>query len=706
MDYGVDHGRYLMFGQFGCQTHPGRTCKLYSKIRLPTKNKTKANERWSTGLSSVESLCDHLGVAPFFNPRNGFIFRGHVGRCVLTHGRLSPRGFITCEICHTLPLLVLRSSSLIPSPSLSPNAKSTVLRPIVATCPPSEPGTFRPASGPPFLLISHIFPTSQACLACRKRKLVRSLFLESSLCGPSDHHRLFKKKCDAGRPHCTTCVKYVCLCRFARVLSHSARVTLLQTVESCDQRSPSGRLFVSPYASPSSWVVLAHITRSHPTEPQCSYDPVDGLPLAPDTGPLEKIKALEEQLSEWGGLFFPDAQTLTPFHQDQLRNQLRETGSIPGPSTTPSIQTPAVSSLLNASPELSPGVIVLPSVSLATAGSGSTPGSSPINNHSYPINSSPSPPRELLIAGWNPDLPPPTIVNHLIDVFFKCDPCGSRILHRPSFMAAMQLPAYHSKFPHVALLHAIVSDLVTILQTESLNNPQCASASRWTSNAATITQDGARRDKFAEFHASKTRQYIDRTMASGKDIFQVMQACIVLSWYLYQEGRWVEVWIYAGFQTRVAIPLRLNFPGTFSVHAVNGPGEYLPPPQDPLEQEIRRRTWWMTILFDRTVSVGGWVHAVGQSLSIRTNAKALTIVSTDERDIGTELPLTATDFELQVRQLFYLCLLSWKPYVGCHSEPSRITHKTYPKRAFSFIILQSIQTPFCCSSRRPCYLVE
>lgn len=37
----------------------------------------------------------------------------------------------------------------------------------------------------------------------------------------------------------------------------------------------------------------------------------------------------------------------------------------------------------------------------------------------------------------------------------------------------------------------------------------------------------------------------------------------------------------------------------------------------------------MTILFDRTVSVGGWVHAV------------------DERDIGTELPLTAADFELQ-----------------------------------------------------------
>lgn len=171
---------------------------------------------------------------------------------------------------------------------------------------------------------------------------------------------------------------------------------------------------------------------------------------------------------------FSDASSHTPsspVHLDQLRNQLRETGSIPGPSTTPAVRTPTVSSLLDASPELSPGVIVLPSVSLAATGPGSTttPGSSPINNHAYPVNSSPSPPRDLLIAGWNPDLPSPTIVNHLIDVFFKCDPCGSRILHRPSFLAAMQLPAYHSKFPHVALLHAIVGDLVTTVMNGIAN---------------------------------------------------------------------------------------------------------------------------------------------------------------------------------------------------------------------------------------------
>jgi hypothetical protein len=165
-------------------------------------------------------------------------------------------------------------------------------------------------------------------------------------------------------------------------------------------------------------------------------------------------------------------------------------------------------------------------------------------------------------------------------------------------------------FPHSAILHAI-----------------CTVASRWSPQNVVIMPDGVRRDSFAEFHAGKTRSYIDKTMASGEDIFSVMQACILLSWYFYQEGRWVEVWIFAGFQTRVAVPLRLNYPGTFSTHGNNSPGAYLAPPKDLRDLESRRRTWWMTIMFDRIASVGGWIHAV------------------DERDLGTELPLRNEDFE-------------------------------------------------------------
>ncbi|CAL1695491.1 unnamed protein product [Somion occarium] len=347
----------------------------------------------------------------------------------------------------------------------------------------------------------------------------------------------------------------------------------------------------------------------HPTEPQCSYDPVEGLPIAPDVDPADKIRMLEEQIS-------------------LLKSQLNESKNFNSRSTSPPrhfVPNHArVGSILSNSSGKSPANspndggngIILPQASLDMT-----------NNQRYAVDSPESQFRgstgspelrqpggnglmDMLLSGWDPDLPDHDTLDHYIDVFFRCDPCGSRVLHRPSFLASMRLHPKDPNFPHSAVLHAI-----------------CASASRWSSHDIVTSPDGTRRDRFAEFHVSKTRSYIDKTMATGQDIFPVMQACILLSWYFYQEGRWVEVWIFAGFQTRVAVPLRLNYPGTFSSHGANSPGAYLAPPRDFKELECRRRTWWMTIMFDRIVSVGGWLHGV------------------DERDIGTELPLRCYDFE-------------------------------------------------------------
>ncbi|KAF8912753.1 hypothetical protein CPB84DRAFT_1885361 [Gymnopilus junonius] len=379
---------------------------------------------------------------------------------------------------------------------------------------------------------------NQACRSCRKRKL----------------------KCDAARPHCGTCVK-------------------------------QWQALVS---------VPAPVGYAHPTEPQCSYDPVDGLRLAPDTDPVEKIKELEEQIAELKSKLY-EKQTILPSPPNASRS------------------TPPSNAVGTESRQSDTGGIALPSLNLMTLIDPDTPDSrfrSSLSPELQNVNvrSNADQFMDLLFSGWNPDLPDPATLNHYIDVFFRCDPCGSRVLHKPSFMASMHLSPRDPGFPHSAVLHAI-----------------CAAASRWSSQNIVTLPDGTRRDQFAEFHASKTRQYIDKTMASGEDIFSVMQACTLLSWYFYQEGRWVEVWIFAAFQTRVAVPLRLNYPGTFSTHGNSSPGAYLAPPKDLRDLESRRRTWWMTIIFDRIASVGGWIHAV------------------DERDIGTELPLRTEDFESETQ---------------------------------------------------------
>ena len=204
------------------------------------------------------------------------------------------------------------------------------------------------------------------------------------------------------------------------------------------------------------------------------------------------------------------------------------------------------------------------------------------------------------------------------------------MLHKPSLMNGIHLAPTHPDFPHPALLHAI-----------------CATASRWTARGRADIDNifGAQsptnwpvRDKFAEFHANKTRQYVNQTMSHGENIFQVWQACIILSWWFYCEGRWVEVWIQAGFQTRAAIPLGLNYLGMVK----RGPdgnvvrNAYLEPPKGLREFEARKRAWWMALMFDRIVSVGGWLHSV------------------DDRDIGTELPLRALEYELEVFLVSFL----------------------------------------------------
>ncbi|GBE78229.1 hypothetical protein BKA93DRAFT_784774 [Sparassis latifolia] len=378
---------------------------------------------------------------------------------------------------------------------------------------------------------------NQACLSCRRRKL----------------------KCDAARPHCSTCVK-----QWQALIS-----------------------------------VPPPVGYAHPTEPQCSYDPIDGLPMTPNVDPMDRIRQLEDQIS-------------------QLKHQLNEARGVISrpPSPRQSLQNSCPQSTAVRSPTgSSDGTSNLTNTPQGNAnGFTDSPDSqrrdstgSPDTRHSGGSRADTR--TEMLAAGWDPDLPHPDTLIHLIDIFFRCDPCGSRMLHRPSLLASMHLHPNDPNFPHPAVLHAI-----------------CASASRWTSYDINPMPDGTRRDTFAEHHVSKTRAYIDRTMATGRDIFPVVQACILLSWYFYQEGRWVEVWIFAGFQARVAVPLRLNYPGTFSMNGSNT-GAYLDPPKDFKELELRRRTWWMTVIFDRIVSVGGWLHAV------------------DERDIGTEFPLRSIDFE-------------------------------------------------------------
>lgn len=119
----------------------------------------------------------------------------------------------------------------------------------------------------------------------------------SSVPSPSglpQHRPNIPQKCDAARPHCGTCVKWVLHPRFDNSVALLSECK--QAVASAHRRSSTCGLCVRvPFCYALCCVSLT-LSPRHPTEPQCSYDPIDGLPIAPDTDPVDRIRMLEEQI--------------------------------------------------------------------------------------------------------------------------------------------------------------------------------------------------------------------------------------------------------------------------------------------------------------------------------------------------------------------------------------------------------------------------
>ncbi|KAF8609102.1 hypothetical protein BDV93DRAFT_550650 [Ceratobasidium sp. AG-I] len=376
---------------------------------------------------------------------------------------------------------------------------------------------------------------NQACQQCRRRKL----------------------KCDAGRPHCGTCV-----------------------------RQWNALIAVPP-----------PVGFSHPPAPTCSYDPVEGVPVAPESieDPVERIRAIEAQIEDLQnklqsarreakqnghdvGKSPPPAVVVSP----EMARSTRGTtsGSDKSKDRSPTISPqPFASSPVPSRPSTSPSVPVLSERKHATpyarpraatrsntltSGSGTvTARRPPTSSRSLPADYSPQMTRAE--NDWDPNLPGSTIMAHLIDLFFQNEPCSARILHRSSFVASLSLPTTHPDFPPTMLLHAI-----------------CCASSRWASHDAP-----SRQEKFSEFHATKTRTLLDTAIRGGSTDLPTFQASIILQYWAYAEGRNLDI--------------KIN------------PRPFLEPVPSNTHMEEKRRAWWSFVMFDRYVSLGAWKHTISEA---------------------------------------------------------------------------------------------
>ena len=150
----------------------------------------------------------------------------------------------------------------------------------------------------------------------------------------------------------------------------------------------------------------------------------------------------------------------------------------------------------------------------------STPGSSPRSSSGL----------EIFWPNYPPGVPNPELLHHLVDAFFMFHPHAKRVIHYPSFMAALVLSPSHPKFPSASVLHAICA--VGSLYTSAVTSPPVPNfVSESPDEIFTQRQRlrEGRPDSFAEQQAKYARDAADHEESIGERLFEMLQGEPALS---------------------------------------------------------------------------------------------------------------------------------------------------------------------------------
>ncbi|KAK0545854.1 hypothetical protein OC846_005494 [Tilletia horrida] len=232
----------------------------------------------------------------------------------------------------------------------------------------------------------------------------------------------------------------------------------------------------------------------------------------------------------------------------------------------------------------------------------------------------PDPFLELLWPGWPVDLPSPDTVHHLAEIFFSKCPIRN-MLNKGNFMAALSLPPRHPDRPHPALLHAMLAVAAPMSphfkskRSNPLANgvlspngrPQTVDLSTDPAFVVPMVGDPTRRIQtvdpsklsFADFHLSQARLKIEQSMrTSTKNPIDWLQACIMGTYLLWADGRFVEGFMLSGVLSRSAAPVGLFKLQSRHTAEPQIPASLLAPPSSASEEHERRALMWYVYLND------------------------------------------------------------------------------------------------------------
>ncbi|WWC72694.1 uncharacterized protein I206_106658 [Kwoniella pini CBS 10737] len=492
---------------------------------------------------------------------------------------------------------------------------------------------------------NHTDPKSTEPPKAKQRKLNRTLpqLKRNAACLPCRRRRI---KCDAGKPHCSSCVRsYHFLARTQPDVERDAKGVQCFYDEDAEDIDDD----------------LSHMGQTHDRYPKqaSSSSPLDlhkGTKRkgnSAEEDPKDIIKKLEDKVAELQQALSASSAfnrssgidyTSAPAEQS-LRPQQVETSSWAGPTPNtfpgdflsapynpPNITTTPFDLSTNIPFSASQNSLPTTAAQTEQPARRSTQVTD-VNDIDAEAGRFSGPFLDILFPGWPPKLPTPSMLEHLVETFFNMVPSVPRVIHRQTFLARLALPPTHSDYPHVSLLHAI-----------------CAAAARYTAavkcrpvrDAVDKTNLDAKRANgkglpyddpvdetcFSERNARYAMAALKFEHVSGRGLFDMLQCMIVLCHWGQSSAKWIEGWVMIGGAGRLAICLGLldHRPDHFGMPALRQ--SMLGPPKTDAEREERRAVMYYIVANDCiSAASSGWPNTLPVN------------------EMTTRMPCHRTDFE-------------------------------------------------------------
>uniref|UniRef100_A0A0K3CBS0 BY PROTMAP: gi/342321075/gb/EGU13013.1/ Proteophosphoglycan 5 [Rhodotorula glutinis ATCC 204091] n=1 Tax=Rhodotorula toruloides TaxID=5286 RepID=A0A0K3CBS0_RHOTO len=174
-------------------------------------------------------------------------------------------------------------------------------------------------------------------------------------------------------------------------------------------------------------------------------------------------------------------------------------------------------------------------------------------------------PVDLTLSGYPSDLPSPSILRRLVDVYFSKPHLATGLINEARFRASMTYPPDDPRAPIPCLLHAMIATAAMMVAEDSFFASE--SYRYWDLDGSGTS--------LCDYHAVRAESLLNPSLKQGRQLLQIVQASVLCCFCAYTSARFADIWLLSAQSSRLAICVGLNqirLPGM-----AGGAGSYASP---------------------------------------------------------------------------------------------------------------------------------